>query len=88
MTEREWPIVEKEIASLSPDMTVDEAKAVMRRVQSRLQRMSGDARETYDETWGRTQFHKPQANKSKAGSDGSSGETNVDDLLKLYPGSK
>ena len=88
MTEREWPIVEKEIASLSPDMTVDEAKAVMRRVQSRLQRMNGDARETYDETWGRTQFHKPQANKATTGENAAAKETNVDELLKLYPGSK
>jgi len=88
MTEREWPIVEAEIASLSPKMSLSAAKAAMRRVQSRLDAMREDARGTYSDTWQRTQFYKPQANKAAAGESAASGEINVDDLLKLYPGPK
>jgi hypothetical protein len=60
MTVAEWPIVEAEIASLNPKMTLEAAKATMRRVQTRLQNMSDDARATYNDTWQRTQFHKPR----------------------------
>jgi hypothetical protein len=60
MTTAEWPIVEAEIASLNPKMTLEAAKATMRRVQTRLQNMSDDARATYNDTWQRTQFHKPR----------------------------
>jgi hypothetical protein len=60
MTVAEWPIVEAEIASLNPKMTLEAAKATMRRVQTRLQGMADDARGTYNDTWQRTQFHKPR----------------------------
>ena len=58
MTEREWPIVEKQIASLSPEMSVDDARDVVTDVKRRLTRMRDDAKEMYTDTWGQTQYVK------------------------------
>jgi hypothetical protein len=67
MTEREWPIVEAEIASLDGWMTEDKAREVMRNVAARVQRIKDSAKELYDDTWSETQFH-PKKKKSTSSS--------------------
>lgn len=71
MTEKEWPIVEKQIASLSPDMSDTDARAVIRDVMRRLSRVRDDERELYKDTWENTQYYK----KPKGGA------SSLDDLL-------
>ena len=58
MTEKEWPIVEKQIASLSPEMSAEDARATIADVKRRLKRMRDDAHELYTDTWGQTQYVK------------------------------
>jgi len=74
MTEKEWPIVQNEIAALSPTMDVDDAREAMTRIAARLQRIRDSAHEIYSDTWSQTQFYK----KPKGGA------PSVDDLLEKY----
>ena len=62
MTEKEWPIVEKQIASLSPEMSAEDARATIADVKRRLKRMRDDAHELYTDTWGQTQYVKKPKN--------------------------
>jgi hypothetical protein len=57
MTEKEWPIVEAEMASLDGWMTEENARNVMRNVIARLDRIKKSSEKVYDMTWGETQFH-------------------------------
>jgi hypothetical protein len=64
MTEKEWPIVQNEMAALSPTMNVDDARDAMTKIASRLQRIRDNAHEIYSDTWGQTQFFKkPKGNE-------------------------
>jgi len=70
MTEKEWPIVEKQIASLSPEMSAEDARATIADVKRRLKRMRDDAHELYTDTWGQTQYvKKPQGTPAGDGLD-------------------
>jgi len=57
MTEKEWPIVEAEMASLDGWMTEENARNVMRNVAARLARIKKTSENVYDMTWSETQFH-------------------------------
>ena len=74
MTEKEWPIVQNEIAALSPKMEVDDAREAMRSIAARLQRIKDSAHEIYSDTWGETQFYKKPKGVAPS----------VDDLLEKY----
>jgi hypothetical protein len=74
MTEKEWPIVQNEMAALSPTMDVDDARNAMTKIASRLQGIRDNAHEIYSDTWGQTQFFK----KPKGAA------SSLDDLLKKY----
>jgi hypothetical protein len=63
MTQKEWPIVEAEMASLDGWMTEDNARNVMKNVAARLARIKKSSESVYDMTWGETQFH-PKNKKS------------------------
>jgi hypothetical protein len=63
MTEKEWPIVEAEMASLDGWMTEENARNVMRNVAARLARIKKSSENVYDMTWSETQFH-PKNKKS------------------------
>ena len=64
MTEKEWPIVQNEMAALSPTMDVEDARAAMTKIASRLQRIKDNAHEIYSDTWSQTQFYKkPKGNE-------------------------
>jgi hypothetical protein len=62
MTEKEWPIVASEIASLDGWMTEDNARNVMRNVIARMERIKKNSERVYDTTWGETQFHPKNKN--------------------------
>jgi hypothetical protein len=62
MTEKEWPIVEAEMASLDGWMTEENARNVMRNVIARLDRIKKSSEKVYDMTWGETQFHPKNKN--------------------------
>ena len=74
MTEKEWPIVEKQIASLSPEMSVEDARKTITDVKRRLTRMRDDAHEIYSDTWGQTQYYRKPKDAPSS----------LDDLLKKY----
>tara|TARA_R110000822_G_scaffold120999_5_gene254699 strand:- start:3671 stop:5203 length:1533 start_codon:yes stop_codon:yes gene_type:complete len=63
MTEKEWPIVEAEMASLDGWMTEENARNVMKNVAARLARIKKSSENVYDMTWSETQFH-PKNKKS------------------------
>lgn len=58
MTEREWPIVEQMVATLTPNMSEDEAKATLGKIKSYLMTLRDNASSTYEDTWSNTQFYK------------------------------
>lgn len=74
MTEKEWPIVQNEIAALSPKMEVEDAREAMKNIAARLQRIKDSAYEIYSDTWGQTQFYRKPKDASSS----------LDDLLKKY----
>ena len=63
MTQKEWPIVEAEMASLDGWMTEENARNVMENIVARLARIKKSSENVYDMTWGETQFH-PKNKKS------------------------
>ena len=66
MTEKEWPIVQNEIAALSPTMDVEDARLAMTKIASRLQRIRDNAHEIYGDTWSQTQFYKKPKNATSS----------------------
>ncbi|HJS82871.1 MAG TPA: hypothetical protein VJ742_08580 [Nitrososphaera sp.] len=80
ITEREWPIMEQLIDSLNPLMGEENAKTVLQNIQSRLERIEGMSKETYDAEWSQTQYYKP----SKSSGTPEKTSPNVEDLLKKY----
>ena len=67
MTEREWPIVEGMIGNLSPSMSVKDARDALGSIKARMQNLADNAKETYNGTWGNTQYHKPDAGTVRQG---------------------
>jgi hypothetical protein len=74
MTEKEWPIVEKQIASLSPEMSAEDARKTITDIKRRLSRMRDDAHEIYSDTWGQTQYYRKPKDAPSS----------LDDLLEKY----
>lgn len=58
ITEREWPILEKQIESLSPLMSEGEAKSALERIQARMGGMRQRALSLYKQEWGDSPFYK------------------------------
>ena len=84
MTEREWPIVEGMIGNLSPSMSVKDARDALMSIKVRMQNLADNAKETYNGTWGNTQYHKPDAGTIRQGSAAGGNDANLDALLKKY----
>jgi hypothetical protein len=59
ITEREWPIIEQQLASLTPMIGEAKARDVLANVAARLKNIADRATETYDMQWGDTQFYAP-----------------------------
>jgi hypothetical protein len=59
MTEKEWPIVENMIASLSPKLEADDARDILRKIKVKFDNIESLAAEKYNDQWQGTQYHKP-----------------------------
>lgn len=57
ITEREWPILESMIGELVPEMDAPGARDKLTEIRSQLDKMENLARESYDETWGGSQYY-------------------------------
>ena len=58
MTEKEWPIVQDMIDTLSPTMSVNNARQVIAGIRDTLQNAAENDKSVYNGTWGQTQFHR------------------------------
>ena len=92
MTEKEWPIVQDMIDTLSPTMSVNNARKVISGVMDILRNAAENDKSVYNGTWGQTQFHKkdyayvPMGGKADDATP--SGGPSADDLVKMYSGAK
>ena len=59
ITENEWPIIEEQLALLTPMLSEDKARDILANVSARLKNIADRAIETYDMQWGETQFYAP-----------------------------
>lgn len=57
ITEREWPILESMIGELVPEMDIPGARDKLTEIRAQLTKMEDLARESYDETWGGSQYY-------------------------------
>jgi hypothetical protein len=80
ITEAEWPIIEKQMDSITPYMGEQAARDAMVNIQRRLDNIAERATEAYDMQWGDTQFYSPVKAKDTGGGgsgDGGGGGGNV-----------
>lgn len=61
ITEREWPIIEQMIASVSPSLSPAAAKDAFARVQGYLERIKNNAQNFYVNEYEDTQYYNPTA---------------------------
>ena len=59
MTEKEWPIVESMLATITPKMDVKDARDVLEAVRAKFEALENLASEKYNDQWRNTQYHKP-----------------------------
>lgn len=59
ITEREWPIIEQQLANLTPMLSEAKARDILANIAARLDNIAARAIETYDMQWGDTQFYVP-----------------------------
>ena len=59
MTEKEWPIVESMLATITPKMDVKDARDVLEAVRAKFEALENLAAEKYNDQWRNTQYHKP-----------------------------
>lgn len=67
ITEREWPILEGMIESLSPKMSESDAKAKLEAIKAKMANIRAMAADKYDTTWGETQYYKGASSAPAAG---------------------
>lgn len=63
MTEREWPIVERVIANITPQLDDETAKTELQRVITYLGGIKNNAQDVYDTEWGQSQYFKSSGPK-------------------------
>jgi hypothetical protein len=59
ITEAEWPIIQEQLALLTPMLSEAKARDILANVSARLKNIADRALETYDMQWGDTQFYAP-----------------------------
>lgn len=59
ITEREWPIIEKLIASIDPVISEEKARETFEEIKARFQRLIERTRDGYETEYGDSQFYKP-----------------------------
>jgi len=73
ITEAEWPIIEKQMDSITPYMGEQAARDALISIQRRLDNIAERATEAYDMQWGDTQFYSPVKAKDTGGGGGGGG---------------
>ncbi len=63
LTEREWPMLEAQIDAIDYMLDEKDAVAAFNRVKSTFERIKDQAKDTYQTTWGETQYYKPDVLK-------------------------
>ena len=66
MTEKEWPIVESMLATITPKMDVKDAREVLEAVRAKFEALENLAAEKYNDQWQGTQYHKPVSTSGAA----------------------
>jgi len=74
ITEAEWPIIEKQMDSITPYMGEQAARNALVNIQRRLDNIAERATEAYDMQWGDTQFYSPVKAKDTGDGDGDGGD--------------
>jgi hypothetical protein len=63
MSEREWPIVEGVLATITPGLSEDEAKARLKEAYDRVEVIRNLGSNNYESTWSNSQFFNPKTSK-------------------------
>lgn len=63
LTEREWPMLEAQIDAIDYMLDEPAAKKAFERVKTTFERIKDQAKDTYQTTWGETQYYKPDVLK-------------------------
>jgi hypothetical protein len=74
MTEKEWPIVESMLATITPKMDVKDAREVLEAVRVKFETLENLAAEKYNDQWKGTQYHKPVSTTSSGAAPALTGE--------------
>jgi hypothetical protein len=82
LTEREWPMLEAQIDAIDYMLDEPAAKKAFERVKTTFERIKDQAKDTYQTTWGETQYYKPDVLK------GGSPPPPPADAVKLTPKQK
>jgi hypothetical protein len=70
MTEKEWPIIESMLATITPKMDVADARAVLEEVRAKFEALESLAVEKYGDQWQNTQYFKPVEKTTGGGGGG------------------
>jgi hypothetical protein len=73
MTEKEWPIIESMLATITPKMDVADARAVLEEVRAKFEALEALAVEKYSDQWQNTQYFKPIEKTTGGKTGGNSG---------------
>ncbi len=82
LTEREWPMLEAQIDAIDYMLDEDAAKAAFDRVKSTFERIKNQAKDTYQTTWGETQYYKPEVLKDTSAAPAAPARKNVGSSAK------
>jgi hypothetical protein len=74
MTEKEWPIVESMLATITPKMDIKDAREVLEAVRAKFEALENLASEKYNDQWQGTQYHKPVGTTSSGAAPALTGE--------------
>ena len=74
MTEKEWPIVESMLATITPKMDIKDAREVLEAVRVKFEALENLAAEKYNDQWQGTQYHKPVGTTSSGAAPALTGE--------------
>lgn len=67
MTEKEWPIIESMLATLTPKLDEQAARTILMEVRQKFEALENLAAEKYNDQWQGTQYHKPVDTSGGAG---------------------
>ena len=87
MTQQEWPIVERMIATIDPVLGEEKAREEFGKIVAYMEAIKSNARKVYETDWGGTQFAQKAAAQDGAKPGGEPVKVNsIQDAQKLAPG--